>query len=64
MVRRTVRGGGGVGSRIVCQARADGLRMKCAENYEIARTPSQSRPRISQTAEALEPWFGGDYMRH
>jgi hypothetical protein len=34
------------------------------KNSEPTRTPPKSRPRISQTAEALEPRFGGDDMRH
>jgi hypothetical protein len=38
--------------------------MNCTENRELARTPPQSRPWISQTAEALEPSFGGDDVRH
>jgi hypothetical protein len=50
--------------RTVFQACADGPWKNCAENSEPARTPPQSRPRISQTAEALEPRFGGDDMRH
>jgi hypothetical protein len=34
------------------------------KNRELARTPPQSRHRISQTAEALEARFGGDDMLH
>jgi hypothetical protein len=50
--------------RIVCQACRDGPWKNFAENNELARTPPQSRPQISQTTEALEPIFGGDDMRH
>jgi hypothetical protein len=51
-------------SRTVRQTRADGPWMNCAEKRELARTPPQSRHRISQTAEALEARFGGDDRRH
>jgi hypothetical protein len=38
--------------------------MNCAEKRELARTPPQSRHRISQTAEAFETKFGGVDMDH
>jgi hypothetical protein len=38
--------------------------MNYAKNSENPRTPPQSHPWISQTAEALEARFGGDDMHH
>jgi hypothetical protein len=38
--------------------------MKYVEKCELARTPPQSRHRISQSAAALEARIGGDDKRH
>jgi hypothetical protein len=43
--------------RTVCQTRADGPWMNCAQKRELARTPPQSHHQISQTTEALEVRF-------
>jgi hypothetical protein len=48
--------------RAVREPRADGPWKNSAKNQELARTPPQSRHRISQMVEALEARFGGDDM--